>query len=59
MWGSGEPLGFKQRDLVRTEGCRKVDLESRRVWDESRESQGDPDISRVGVRITESNRSTD
>lgn len=59
MWGSGEPLGFKQRDGLRTEGCRKVDLESRRVRDESRQSQGDPDISWVGVMITESNRSTD
>lgn len=59
MWGSGEPLGFKQRDVMRTEGCRKVDLESRRVRDESRGSQGDPDISWVGVMITESNRSTD
>lgn len=27
--------------------------------DERRESQGDPDISRGGVRITESDRSTD
>lgn len=59
MWDSGEPLGFKQRDRVRTEGCRKVDLESRRVRDESRQSQGDPDISQAGVMITESNRSTD
>lgn len=46
-WSSGEPLGSKQRDGVRKGGFRKVDLESRRIRDESSKSQRDPETTQA------------